>query len=129
MADFDVSAIGGGSGGFFTQKSYTGSISIGASGDILTIPALAGKRYRLEVFRPSGGVTENDIEIYADGVLVNQSATSLNSNGSINGFTVFQGGFQGAISCIQDIVAKEIVVKKTAGTVANILVYNYSEGV
>ena len=129
MADFDVSSISGGRGSFFTQKSFAGTIPIGASGDILTIPASTGKRYRLNVLIPYNPVSESDIEIYADGVLVNQSNTSLNKNGSIAGFTVFQGGFQDAVTCIQDIVAKEIIVKKTTGTVVNQIAYNYSEGV
>lgn len=128
MADFNVSLVSSAGNAFITQKSYSGSIPAGGAGDILTIQAALGKRCRLDFLTSAPASSEAVIEIYADGVLVNQSTTDLVSSGSPSGFFVSQGRGSDVSGCIQDIVAKEIIVRKTTGTTSDSIRYAYCEG-
>lgn len=124
MADVEIGSISGSQGSFVTRKFYNGGIAAGASGDVLTITAPAGRRVRLDWLTSTGG--EQDIRVIVDGVSLTDITTLSGSAGSV-GFEVRQNG--STARDISDVVGRQIIVRKISGSLVNVLGYSYSEGI
>lgn len=122
MADVEIGSISGSQGSFVTRKFYRGAIAVGASGDVLTITAPAGRRVRLDWLTVNTSSEEN-IRVIIDGT----SLTDMTQLGGGTGFTVQQNG--SAPRNISDVVGRQIIVRKISGSVVNDLTYSYSEGI
>ena len=138
MADKLLSTIagGGGSDGGVT-KFYSGAqqISSGVSGDILTLTPPAGQRVRLVSLNSNAGGNEPGITISVGAVdvitslnLIQNAGAASNGNFVINGGTRTSGAPNGLDSLLGEI-DEVIVVKKDAGSTANIINYAYAFGV
>lgn len=133
MADFDINAVSGRSGAYTTKQVFSGFVSSGSSGDLVTItPSVSGRRIRLEMLS-SDSTAETSVEVVLDGEVVNQGVGALLWVGSTSpsGFYVSQSGSlvdKTSSIIMQDIVGKEVVIRKVTGTTSSDIRYHYSEG-
>lgn len=123
MADVEIGSISGSQGSFVTRKFYNGTIAAGASGDVLTITAPAGRRVRLDWLTSVTGFGELSMRVIVDGT----SITDITTLEAGSGFEVKQNG--STARDISDVVGRQIIVRKISGSLANGISYSYSEGI
>ena len=125
MASVKLGQLYGG-GGFTTSSfSLAQTISPGASGDILSITAPAGKKVRLDSFSPDAGQAgEVGITINVDGVDIVTNQTC----GATSSFVIGKHLDSARWAGVDDVVGNQITVTKVLGSTASILRYSYSFG-
>ena len=126
----------GGSGDFVTRFMGSGSASIGASGDVITLTPPSGQRVRLTHLSNEVGVNETVMSIFL-GALDVTGSVAINGADPTGSGVVSIGSYaaylqaqppSGNVRYITGKVDEVLTVKKNSGTLVGTLYYGYEFG-
>jgi hypothetical protein len=121
---------------FVTRAIGGGTISAGASGDVITLTAPAGQRVMLTHLSTTAGVGEAGISVFIGGVdvtfsiTINGSLPNSNTTLSVGSYQPYAAGVP-PISNHKSLTGKKdevIIVRKLSGSTVNTLYYAYQYG-
>ena len=127
------SIAGGGGAGFKISALIKGSIPVGTTGTLLSLPEVANTTYRLVFLSLNAASTQAGITLTSDGVVLESIAILVGTSAqtqTAGNFNVRRNfsGTESFLGTYDSIECESFSIDKNAGNTAQIIFYTYEVG-